>query len=107
VTVDRSEVQRIAKLARLRFDDDQADRLAEEMNDILEYASRLRALREDPGEQQPDPSASGTRSEGAEEPDPLFADLVAFAPRETDGFFVVPPLPGLSHDPSMDEDGSG
>jgi len=103
VTVDRSEVQRIASLARLRFDETEADRLADEMNDILEHAARLRELRDDPIEQVSQTSASGTRPHEAEEPDLLSEDLASFAPREADGFFVVPPLPGLSPDASLDE----
>lgn len=96
MSVDRSEIQRMAKLARLRFDDDEADRLTEEMNRILEYSARLREFPDAPVEGEVETSSSGTRSAEAEVPDVLSRDLASFAPREVDGFLVVPPPPGLS-----------
>ena len=96
MSVDRGEVERIASLARLRFDEGQADRLTDEMNDILEHAARLRRLREAPPEHESETSRSGTRPPDAERPDPLSGDVAAFAPQVREGFFVVPPPPGLS-----------
>ncbi len=104
MSVDRSEILRIAKLAQLRFDDDEADRLTEEMNGILEYAARLRELRDDSAEGALETSSSGTRSQDAEVPDVLAGDLRSFAPREVDGFFVVPPPPGLGSVVPVSED---
>lgn len=46
VSVDREEVERIGRLAKLRLTDDEADRLTDEMNRILEHAERLRGLEE-------------------------------------------------------------
>ncbi len=115
MTVDRSEVERIARLAHLRFEDDQADRLTDEMNRILDHASLLRDEGSgDHGVQprQSDPSTeagvagyadggglSGARADEAMAPDPLRAPLESVAPRYAEGFFVVPPPPGVSQGP--------
>lgn len=49
MSVDREEVERIGRLAKLRLTDDEADRLTDEMNRILEHAERLRGLEEASG----------------------------------------------------------
>lgn len=136
MSVDRDEVRRIADLAKLDLDDEEADRLAGEMNRILEHAERLRSLdahagtaaagdesRADPDASGPggDPSgaggagggAAGAESEtaGAEGgavdapsgPDPLLRPPGAFAPEMIEGFFVVPPPPGVVADDADDE----
>lgn len=106
MSVDREEVERIGRLAKLRLTDDEAERLTDEMNRILEHAERLRGLEEadvagptDPGGPRP----SGTRSAAAESPDPLHRSPSAFAPDVRQGFFVVPPPPGVV----AAEDGAG
>lgn len=101
MSVDRGEVERIAALAKLRLEDDEADRLTEEMNRILEHAARLRGLAVDATEADADTGpdlTSGTRSAGAEEPDELLRPPGSFAPDMREGFFVVPPPPGVADD---------
>lgn len=44
MSVSREEVRRIAALARLRFTDDEEERLAGEMTTILDYVQTLDAL---------------------------------------------------------------
>lgn len=58
MSVDREEVERIGRLAKLRLTDDEADRLTDEMNRILEHAERLRGLEE--------ASGTGSAIEGGE-----------------------------------------
>lgn len=124
MSVDRRDVERIADLAHLRFEGEELDRLTDEMNTILEHAARLRGVEGVPGQhrasgessgtrEQPrasDPAAeaaagsgSGTRREDAERPDRLCGELASFAPREVDGFFVVPLPPGVSAEAPSDE----
>lgn len=65
MSVDRDEVRRIADLAKLDLDDEEADRLTGEMNRILEHAERLRSLDAHAGtaapgdESRADPDAFG------------------------------------------------
>ena len=103
--VDPDEVRRIADLARLGIDDVEVDRLTDEMNRILEYANRLRGVEVEPeAPEMSDPHdagvsiGGGTRSIEVERPDALSDGIASFAPQEADGFFVVPPLPGVSED---------
>jgi hypothetical protein len=115
VSVDRREVERIARLARLRLEDSEAERLALELSRILEHATRLGELAPGPpdgglverrdgseaaAESEGDgsgPSAfAGTRDSGAERPERLAAPPEGFAPKMSEGFFVVPPPPGVT-----------
>ena len=125
MSVDRTEVDRIARLARLELEDDEADRLTDEMNRILEHAERLRTAGVDGagatgaagGAATDDAAGKASRSEderaageaggaapagmsGARaetgEPDALDRDPSAFAPEWEEGFFVVPPPPGVT-----------
>jgi Asp-tRNA(Asn)/Glu-tRNA(Gln) amidotransferase C subunit len=107
MSVERAHAERIAALARLHFEPAELTRITEELNHILEHVEALRAL-EPPGAGEggsarsgPSPSideAVSTRGEAAESPDPLGLSLEALAPDWRDGFFVVPPLPGVRED---------
>ena len=113
MSVDRREVERIARLARLSLDDSEAERLALELSRILAHATRLGELTPRPpdggqiergdgseatAENDGDgPSAfAGTRDSGAERPERLAAPPESFAPKMSEGFFVVPPPPGVT-----------
>lgn len=104
MSVGRDEVRRIAELARLRFEEEEIERLTDEMNRILEHAEELRGLasRVDDGDGRDGEhdsseiaTSSGTRDEEAERPDALQRGADALAPEWKDGFFVVPPPPGV------------
>jgi hypothetical protein len=115
VSVDRREVERIARLARLSLHDSEADRLALELSRILEHATRLGELAPGPpdegeielgdGSQAPSESDgdgagslafAGARVSGAERPERLAVPPEVFAPKMSEGFFVVPPPPGVT-----------
>ena len=100
MSVSREEVERIARLARLRLDDEEVDRLTRDMSRILEHAERLRDVDGGAGsDARPSDAdadaASGTRPPEADRPDPLHAPLQDFAPDVRDGLFAVPPPPGV------------
>lgn len=117
MSVDREEVERIGRLAKLRLTDDEAERLTDEMNRILEHAERLRGLDDDSetggaaeamdadaeGTDDEVGSKAGTRSTAAETPDRLHIEPSGFAPDVREGFFVVPPPPGVL----AEEEGEG
>ena len=112
MSVDRDEIERIARLARLDLGDDEVGRLTEDMNRVLELAERLRAAGAgSPGitvaEAAADVMTSGspdrhrtmdTAPPRPELPDALVAHPSVFAPRWEAGFFVVPPPPGVQVD---------
>jgi Asp-tRNA(Asn)/Glu-tRNA(Gln) amidotransferase C subunit len=116
MSVAREHAERIAHLARLRFDDDELTRITAELNHILGHVESLRGLEQPGGGERPGDVAaeaaagsrhlatSGaptvgdcrpTRGAEAERPDTLRRDLEAVAPDWREGFFVVPPLPGV------------
>ena len=116
MSVDRSEADRIAHLARLRFEDEELTRITGELNRILGHVESLKSLDADGGGALAGAVGGGgtpahlatsgaptvaecspTRAKGAEEPDALRRGLEALAPDWREGFFVVPPLPGV-HD---------
>ena len=100
MSVDRRDVERIATLARLRFDDPELDRLTAELNQILDHFKVLRSLADIGSENAAMPGAGPSSSRPSEpgEPDALEVELPAIAPRWSDGFFVVPPPPGVHDD---------
>jgi len=93
--VGRDEARRIATLARLRFDADELGRVTEDLNHILDHVEELRSLEHRTVDTRLDGERMSTRGEEAERPDDLRRDIASFAPDWRDGFFVVPPFPGV------------
>lgn len=95
MSVDREEVLRIASLARLRFEEDQLDRMTRDLNSILTHVDELMELEEEaPGTGDGRPEGASTRpdEESGQERD---LDPSRVAPAWQDGFFLVPPPPGV------------
>ena len=99
MSVGRNHAVRIAAPARLRFGDAELTRITAELNRILEHVEQLRTLELTTPAPREDERAS-TRFPGAEEPDGLRDGIGSFAPDWREGFFVVPPLPGVHAEPS-------
>ena len=95
MSVERDEVLRIAKLARLRLSERELERMTADLNSILEHVDQLRELEEEA------PGAGDGRQEGpSTRPDEAWGgerglDPSRSAPEWRDGFFLVPPPPGL------------
>ncbi|MEX0837088.1 MAG: Asp-tRNA(Asn)/Glu-tRNA(Gln) amidotransferase subunit GatC [Gemmatimonadota bacterium] len=96
MSVDRGEVLRIARLARLRLDDDELERMTDDLNSILEHVDALGALEDD---DVPDDGRwaerRSTRASEETVAEPERLDPSSMAPAFQDGFFVVPPPPGV------------
>jgi aspartyl-tRNA(Asn)/glutamyl-tRNA(Gln) amidotransferase subunit C len=99
MSVDLDQAARIAALARLHLAGEELDHITQEMNQVLEYVEELKSLEvEDVRPDGTDPLAGEgdtTRGPEAETPDALGIDLDAFSPDSREGFFIVPPLPGV------------
>lgn len=103
MSVDREEVLRIARLARLRLDDDELARMTDDLNSILEHVDTLGALEDDDvADDDRWAERPSTRPSEATTADPERIDPSSIAPAYQDGFFVVPPPPGVH----AEEDGS-
>ena len=115
MTIGPDEVRRVAALAHLDLEEGEIGQSGADMRAILGHADRLGTdethspteptahdeLRASPPD--PDPEAlSGTRGHGADAADRLAAGPEAWAPRFEDGFFVVPPPPGVHADDPED-----
>lgn len=99
MSVEREEVLRIAALARLRLEDDALERMTGDLNSILEHVSALEALDEEPVGPDAEPeSVPSTRAREETDGDGTTLDPERFAPAWRDGFFVVPPPPGVHAD---------
>jgi aspartyl/glutamyl-tRNA(Asn/Gln) amidotransferase C subunit len=98
MSVDRDHAAAIAALARLRFGDEELSRITGELNRVLDHVETLRSLGVDdvPGGEDPLEGEGDTvRGPEAETPDRLGAGVAEIAPDSEQGFFVVPPLPGV------------
>lgn len=92
---------KVAELARLRLEPEEAERLQQELSRILDHVDSLSqvdgvALMDDLGGQ---PSADGSAAVASftarHPPDPLPVDPTGLAPQWEEGFFVVPRLPAM------------
>jgi aspartyl-tRNA(Asn)/glutamyl-tRNA(Gln) amidotransferase subunit C len=89
--IEREQVLHVAKLARLRFDDDELERMAGELSGILEHVDRIAALDLDGVE----PTSHVVELENVlrpDEPRPSWPRDVVLepAPDPADGAFRVP-----------------
>lgn len=91
MSIDRSEVLHVARLARLQLTDEEADRMVDELSSILGHIEQITAL---DLEGVPPTSHVVEVTEGlrADVPGPCLPREVAFdqAPATQDGGFLVP-----------------
>jgi hypothetical protein len=113
VSVDQSEVERIAGLAHLKLDEAEADQMSQEMTRILEHAEALRTHTRAAGT-GPSSGDAGLPSAVFHLAEPVLssgsdidriradeAGLATGAAPMAEGFFVVPRPPGMTDpDPS-------
>lgn len=103
MTIERAQLEKIAKLARLQLDDDELDRLTHDCRLILDYFETVRALTSTLAGGD---DASTPLREDRVSPDRLSGSPADIAPSWRDGFFILPRLPAL--DPGgLDAGGTG
>ena len=88
-----AEVERLARLARIRLDEHEVERLRRDLGAILEDLEILHRLA--PVHAADDPPVATPLREDLPSADPLLLPPEAFAPRWSDGYFVAPNPPGL------------
>lgn len=91
--IDESTVRRVAELARLELEEDEVERLVQEMGSILGHFERLEEV--DLEEEGPDREGPPVTRADAPGSDALALDPEELAPDWRGGYFVVPRLPGL------------
>jgi len=91
MSLDRQDVQKIARLARLRIDPERADEHAHHLSDILHLVEQMNAVDTDHIEPMAHPrdSVLRLRDDVVSEPDRR-DDFLALAPASEAGLFLVP-----------------
>ena len=93
MTITRAEVQHVARLARLGLSDTEMDRLAAELDHILDAMQALRHLDTSaiPPTAQVIPLRNVMRDDAVRPSCPV-EDILRNAPATRDGQFLVPPV---------------
>jgi aspartyl-tRNA(Asn)/glutamyl-tRNA(Gln) amidotransferase subunit C len=93
MSISRKDVEHLARLAHLELDAAEAERLAADLDSILDYARRLAAVPEDVGEGDVPSPGTPLRED---EPGPRLPPgaAVAPAPERSNDLFKVPPAIG-------------
>jgi aspartyl-tRNA(Asn)/glutamyl-tRNA(Gln) amidotransferase subunit C len=92
MSVSKEEVERIAKLAKLRFSEEEKERLSGEMSEILNYIDKLNEI---PGMENVKPLENINETENVFREDIAVSCLtkeeaLKNAPEKTENFFKVP-----------------
>jgi aspartyl-tRNA(Asn)/glutamyl-tRNA(Gln) amidotransferase subunit C len=102
MAIERSQLEKIAELARLELSEEEATRLTRDCQAILEYFEAIRQIDPDA-----DAAESAERSTALRQDrvdcDPLEGPLSDLAPLWRDGYFVLPRLPAMDADDFEDE----
>ena len=89
--VDEKTVRRVARLARIRITDEEAQKLQGELSGILDWVRQLDEVKTDDVEPMTRVVAQGLKKRKDEVTDGEIADqVVANAPMTEDNFYVVP-----------------
>ena len=94
MAIDRSDLRRIAELARLSLSKAETERLTRDCRAILEYFETIRAVGTGTDEPTGADPATPLRDDRAE-CDPLEGPLDELAPAWREGYFVLPRLPAM------------
>ena len=91
MSIGRDEVLHVARLAELAVQEDELDRLVEQMNRIVDYVAQLDQVPADGTAEPflPGPAPVALR-EDVPGPVPLARPPAEMAPEFADGFFLVP-----------------
>jgi len=91
--MDKATVKKIATLARLRVNDEQMDKYATELGNIMQFVEQLGEVNTDNVE--PLASVSNIKPKMREDKvtdGNIQADILANAPEAQEGFFIVPKI---------------
>lgn len=104
MAIERSDLLRVAELARLKLSEAELERLTRDCRAILEYFGALREL--DLRHVEPWGSAgeAAPLREDRVDPDPLHRAPDELAPAWRDGLFVLPRLPAMEAESWDDEE---
>lgn len=91
MAVDRAQLRKIARLARIAVDDEQAENLAGELNSILDWVEQLAEVDTEGVEPMTSVVAATMKKREDKVTDGGYADdIVTNAPERQDHYFAVP-----------------
>ena len=102
MTIDRTTIERVMKLARLELDHAEIERLTRDCQAILGYFEVIRELDLDSVSPAGELERAAPLREDRIDADPLERPVEAMAPEWRDGFFVLPRLAAM--DAEVEED---
>ncbi|MGD2154981.1 MAG: Asp-tRNA(Asn)/Glu-tRNA(Gln) amidotransferase subunit GatC [Gemmatimonadales bacterium] len=95
MTIERTEIEKIAALARLELDDDELDALTRDCRSILEFFEAIRDVDVEGATPTGAPDRPAPARDDRVEHDRLERSPAEMAPDWRDGYFVLPRLPAL------------
>lgn len=93
--IDRTELDRIAELARLRLTEEEATRLVADCRSILEHFDTIKGVDVEVATPSVAPAGAAPLREDRVAPDALELPPAETAPAWREGFFVLPRLPAM------------
>jgi aspartyl-tRNA(Asn)/glutamyl-tRNA(Gln) amidotransferase subunit C len=91
MSIDKKDVEKVARLARLEVEDKRAEQLVDELGDVLEYVGKLEELETEDVEPTTHPVAGEHAGREDEVNEGLAVEqVVGQAPDQQDGQFRVP-----------------
>jgi aspartyl-tRNA(Asn)/glutamyl-tRNA(Gln) amidotransferase subunit C len=107
MALERSDLLRVAQLARLELSESELEQLTRDCRAILQYFGALREL--DVSNVEPwSPAGDGTPlRDDRVDPDPLLLAPEQLAPAWREGFFVLPRLPAMDAEDEDADEGLG
>jgi aspartyl/glutamyl-tRNA(Asn/Gln) amidotransferase C subunit len=102
MAIDRSDLLRVAELARLRLSESETDRLTRDCQAILKYFETIRGIGADVAETEAAEHAAPLREDGGDR-DLLESPPHEMAPAWRDGYFVLPRLPAMDAEFAEDD----
>lgn len=106
MTINRSELEKIAALAQLRLSEEEADGLTRDCQAILDYFEVIREAGTGDGVVDGSAERSAPLREDRIDCDLLEERLEALAPDWREGYFILPRLPALDADALGYDDGA-
>ncbi|NIR44105.1 MAG: hypothetical protein GWN99_06265 [Gemmatimonadetes bacterium] len=102
--IDKREIERIAELARLQLDAEEAAGLARDCGRILEHFAKIRELDADGSGSPGAPEGAAPLREDRVDGVPLARGPEEMAPAWRDGYYVLPRLPAMDGgEPGIDD----
>jgi aspartyl-tRNA(Asn)/glutamyl-tRNA(Gln) amidotransferase subunit C len=95
MSIEQSELRKIAELARLRLSEGEAERLIRDCEAILNYFEAIREVESEDGATTAGSERTAPLREDRADCDPLRSPLSEMAPAWRDGYFVLPRLPAM------------